>query len=454
MTTMNKEENPSFCIHFSGSSTQKLFLAASLARQNDRFCFANESAFCTSEICLKINGFVWLKKDFLAFIKNEFQFTKSKFLYFDHKSRSGKLRMRKRLLPIWSPYRMSQIDYLGDVIALKTEVTNSNSDFEFENLTREPMKQKVSKSSGFQYVSFNRKNLDIFKNLELKKHQLIKTSIVIPTRGSKIDSEIAVLNLINSLKNQKLESQNVEVVIVYDDDNDTGYLNNLGIETEEIKLKLIPYSPPFNFSKKCNLGAINSSGEVLLFLNDDTKLISENAIAKLSNLALQSDVGAVGAKLYFSNGSIQHGGIVVIGDNVGHAYFKEKNPEAPYGDLKVIHEVSGVTGACLAQRKSVWQELGGWDEHFENSYNDVEYCFRLRDAGYSILQHNQVELFHFESLTRDASFSQETKNALARKWAKYLNDDPFFPEFVSAQKQKRVFHITLRRILKKVGFLK
>ena len=183
-------------------------------------------------------------------------------------------------------------------------------------------------------------------------------------------------------------------------------------------------------------------------------MITKNAIAKLSNLALQSDVGAVGAKLYFSNGSIQHGGIVVIGDNVGHAYFKENSPEAPYGDLKVIHEVSGVTGACLAQRKSVWQELGGWDENFENSYNDVEYCFRLRDAGYSILQHNQVELFHFESLTRDPSFSQETKNALARKWAKYLKDDPFFPEFVAGQKHKRVVRLTLKRILRKVGFLK
>jgi GT2 family glycosyltransferase len=257
------------------------------------------------------------------------------------------------------------------------------------------------------------------------------------------------LDLLNSLNKQNLNTSEVEVIVVYDDDQDLGYLETLLDEKLKFKIKLIPYSPPFNFSKKSNLGASNASGSVLLFLNDDTEFIAQNSLLELAGTATLLDVGAVGAKLYFENKSIQHAGIVVIDRNLGHAYFKSFEKSGPFGDLTSIHEVSGVTGACFAQRKEVWQKTGGWDESFKNSYNDVEYCFRLRNQGFSILQNNHAELFHFESLTRDATYSQSAKENLEQKWENFLMNDPYFPQFVSKQLQQRRLRNIVKKILRK-----
>lgn len=454
MTSIDIGDNALFCIHFSGSLIQKLMNRVNLNRQGHKFTLNTEEKPCSSGICIYISGFVWLKKHFLAFVQNEFKFTQSDFLYFDHLSISPYLNIQKNNLPSWSPYRMMQVNYLGPVVAFRNLNKDKNSDFYFTQITKEPLNFKAYKPNGLHYLSTKSRNSISEINLNSFGNNSKIISIIIPTRGTKINSKVAILNLVKSINQQNLEGNELEVIVVYDDDNDISYLNSLNSFNQNLNIKLVPYSPPFNFSKKCNLGASSSSGEILIFLNDDTELITQNAIVQMSNLAHQPVVAAVGAKLFFADKSIQHGGVVVIDDNVGHAYFKQINPDAPYGDLKVVHEVSAVTGACLAQRKEVWQESGGWDESFENSYNDVEYCFRLRDLGFTILQNNKVELFHFESLTRDPTFSPEAKKLLLNKWAKYLKDDLFFPEYVYKQKQRKHFRRFAKKFLKKVGFLR
>jgi GT2 family glycosyltransferase len=170
---------------------------------------------------------------------------------------------------------------------------------------------------------------------------------------------------------------------------------------------------------------------------------------------MTANTGAVGAKLYFANKSIQHAGTVIIGGNLGHAYFKQFNPVGFHGDLETVHEVSAVTGACLAMRKEIWQKINGWDEQFENSYNDVELCFRLRDLGLRILQNNFVELYHFESFTRDATYSPAAKSLLESKWHEYLQDDPYFPQFAQTQpKLLRSAKRFVRRQLHNLGLYK
>ena len=103
------------------------------------------------------------------------------------------------------------------------------------------------------------------------------------------------------------------------------------------------------------------------------------------------------AKLLFENESIQHAGYILREGFVGHAYIKDNDGFGPFGDLESTHEVVGVTGACLAQRKEIWETIGKWNESFPSSYNDVDYCFRITEAGFSILQVNQAKLKHFRN---------------------------------------------------------
>ena len=435
--------------------------------------------FCTGGICVFGFGPVIFKKSFLddaaeAFNLGNFEFGYSSFqkLNFSFK----KLRFLQ-FPPIWSKNRFLQINYLGNVVLGSFNRTNSIKSY--SDLVELLIESKVKNFKEIGYLSFFDYRAKIatlhspaIKNIlqekspkaEIKitdqnkieisyKNQAPSLiSIVVPTRGTRSEKNEQTLvgNLTRSICSQSLENTHVDLVIVYDTEVNSDYLTAINSTNEKVTINKVAYNLPFNFSKKSNLGAINSRGDVIVFLNDDTEFISKNALLELAGTAMIPDVGAVGAKLYFEETSVQHAGIVVIGGNVGHAYFKQLNPTGDFGDLEVIHEVSGVTGACFAQRRSVWEKSGGWDETFENSYNDVEYCFRLRDMDYSILQNNQIELFHFESLTRDPTFSLTTKNMLDKKWSKFLGDDQYFPQFVLSQKGKIKFKSIIKKILKKL----
>jgi GT2 family glycosyltransferase len=384
-------------------------------------------------------------------------------------------------LPKWSPERFLSLSYLGPVLAIYSKQMNvpAIANLDWEEIFDELIDGEVSKISKSGYLVLSKENsispnthLDAVKThlgktrpkseVRLKADNSIqilnypnspeKISIVIPTRGTiaATNSKTLVENLLDSINQQEMGQSKVEVVVVYDTGVDLSYLENLSVKANNFDLKLIPYDENFNFSKKCNLGANFATGDVLLFLNDDTKWITNIGLIELAGTAMLPGVGAVGAKLFFEDGSIQHAGTVVIEGNVGHAFFKQIQPKGKFGDLTSNHEVSGVTGACLAQRREIWTELNGWDEALSNSYNDVEYGFRIRNSGYRIIQNNNVELLHFESLTRDPTFSPEAYEKLALKWANYLNNDPYFPNYVLMQIQKRKLRLLIKRILKRL----
>jgi GT2 family glycosyltransferase len=170
------------------------------------------------------------------------------------------------------------------------------------------------------------------------------------------------------LQKQKLENSRVEVIVVFDSDSKLNYLKKLKkLESEKFSISLVSYDPPFNFARKCNIGAQSASGEVILFLNDDTICIDSGALLELAGTAMITEVGAVGAKLLFENESIQHAGYILREGFVGHAYIKDNDGFGPFGDLVSTHEVVGVTGACLAQRKEIWETIGKWNESFPSS---------------------------------------------------------------------------------------
>jgi GT2 family glycosyltransferase len=139
-----------------------------------------------------------------------------------------------------------------------------------------------------------------------------------------------------------------------------------------------------------------------------------------------SNVGAVGAKLFFENDRLQHAGYILRHGFVGHAYIRDVDGYGPFGDLVVPHEVVGVTGACFAQRKDVWIKTGGWDESLPAAYNDVDYCFRIRSHGYSIIQNNSARLFHYESITRNPAVKPEETALILERWKDSMAEEPFF----------------------------
>jgi O-antigen biosynthesis protein len=161
------------------------------------------------------------------------------------------------------------------------------------------------------------------------------------------------------------------------------------------------------------------------FLNDDVEVLSEDAIAKLAELSLLDGVGAVGSQLKFSDGSIQHGGITLQDIKPRNSYLDQFPHPTVTGDLEVAHEVSAVTGACLAISKSNFAISGGWNEGLNNSYNDVDLCLRMNNLGLQTVVRNDLEILHHESVSRDASFDEDSLARLKSLWPTDLGNEQY-----------------------------
>lgn len=250
-------------------------------------------------------------------------------------------------------------------------------------------------------------------------------SVVVPTRGTVgtvYGKEIVfVEELLRSLIDNS-GKQKVEYVIVHDAETPKEVLDNLK-KIAGKNLTLVPYLEPFNFSRKCNVGALNASHNVIVFLNDDMTCISDNVLAHLVAPLRESGVGMTGAKLFFEDGSIQHGGHLHDTDDNRIAYYgAPANYPGQFGALIVNREASGVTGACIAMTKKVFEEVGGFSELFPNSYNDVDLCNKVRSRGYRILWLADVQLNHFESKSRVPIVAQGDYFNIHARWGRTADD--------------------------------
>ncbi len=198
----------------------------------------------------------------------------------------------------------------------------------------------------------------------------------------------------------------------------------------------------FNYSAVVNYGVQNSTGEYIILLNNDTQVITVNWIEELLMYAQRGDVGAVGGKLYFPDRKIQHAGVVLgLGAHrtAGHSHYGQAGMNLGYmGRLCYAQDVSAVTGACLMVSRKKYDEVGGFDEGFAVSLNDVDFCLKLRQKGYLNVFTPFAELFHYESLSRGLDL--EGKNAqrydkesehFKTKWKEVLEKgDPYYnPNF-------------------------
>jgi GT2 family glycosyltransferase len=253
------------------------------------------------------------------------------------------------------------------------------------------------------------------------------TSIVIPTRGGrrKINGAERVL-AVEAVRSIAARTYCVEyeIIVVHDADADGGYLEDIAAILGA-RLRVVEYVGKFNFSAKVNRGVEAARGEVVVLLNDDVQIISPRWLDQLVALAQYPDVGAVGAKLLFEDGKVQHAGHVFGYGQVGHVAQGLPEGPGPFAENAIDREVVGVTAACLAQRRDVWLSVGGLDETLPNSFNDVDYCWRIREAGFRIVQANTVRLFHFESQTRNPTVESWEAGRILARLGDALNNDPF-----------------------------
>ncbi len=286
---------------------------------------------------------------------------------------------------------------------------------------------------------FNRLNIDAKAKLigygyEVSyalPNDLPMVSIIIPTRNG-----LSLLQqCIDSIHN-KTNYSNYEIIIVDNDSNDKDTLDYLEALKKSPNIQVLRIEEPFNYSRLNNLAANQARGEVLVLMNNDIEVISENWLSEMVSQALRPEIGAVGAKLYFPDGTLQHGGVVLgIGGVAGHAHRLMPKGHLGYmGRAALISNFSAITGACLAVRKSSYMSVGGLNEiDLAIGYNDVDFCLKLREAGYRNIWTPKAELFHHESATRGSDLTganqirfQKEFAYMKQKWESLLLNDPAY----------------------------
>ena len=276
-----------------------------------------------------------------------------------------------------------------------------------------------------------------------------KISIIIANRDHAADLRRCVSSIM-----EKSTYDNYEIVIVENNsitqEIKDYYTQLLGFSYEDKELQhsqdkkitIVTFRGEFNYSAVNDLGVKYSNGEYILFLNNDTEVITVNWMEELLMYAQREDVGAVGAKLYYKDKTIQHAGVVIgLGAHrtAGHTHYKQHRQNLGYmGRLCYAQNVTAVTGACLMVKKQLFEEVGGLDESFAISLNDVDFCLKLREKGLLNVFTPFAELFHYESISRGLDDSGEKAERYNReskmfreKWREALEaGDPYYnPNF-------------------------
>ncbi|WP_338756603.1 glycosyltransferase family 2 protein [Burkholderia contaminans] len=268
-----------------------------------------------------------------------------------------------------------------------------------------------------------------------------KVTIIIPTR----DGGPLLKKCIFSVFDGTVYG-NLEIVVVDNQSKDretVDFLQSLSLRENVTVLK---YDFPFNYSSINNFAEKHASGDVLCFLNDDVEAIEPDWLKEMVSHALRPDIGAVGAKLLYADGFVQHAGVVMgIGGFASHAHRLYPSTHPGYaGRAALVQNFSAVTGACLVMRREVFREVGGFDEeNLPVAFNDVDLCLRVREAGYRVVWTPYAVLHHFESYSRGddqmsaekrARFNREKRFMLSR-WKTDQLDDPYYNQNLTLDRE-------------------
>jgi GT2 family glycosyltransferase len=274
-----------------------------------------------------------------------------------------------------------------------------------------------------------------------------RVSVLLPTRDHAEDLERCLASLFSLTT-----YGDFELIVIDNGTRDPAALAVLQRwSAREARLRVLPMDVPFNYSRLNNAAAATATGEVLLLLNNDTQIVTPDWIEAMLEQALRPAIGAVGANLLYPDGSVQHAGVVVgIGGVAGHSHRAFPPGSSGYFDaLRTTTNYSAVTAACLMVRKSLYDEVGGLDESLTVAFNDVDFCLRLRGAGYRNVWLPHVVLVHGESLSRGHDIGlAKTHRSLAEqrtmieRWQATIEDDPYYSPHLTRADESYAVRLT------------
>jgi GT2 family glycosyltransferase len=253
-------------------------------------------------------------------------------------------------------------------------------------------------------------------------------SIVIPTAGGSREVRYENIVLVEHCVRSIIETstyRNFEIVCVADASTDDEVLEHLQALAGD-RLQVVEFGDPFNFSAKVNRGAVRSAGEHLLLLNDDMEVVTPEWIERLVMYSQIDEVGAVGGRLLWEDGRLQHAGILFEnGGYPGHIYRGFSREFRGYSNnVLVAQNYLAVTGACLMTRRDAFEEAGGFSTVLPVNYNDMDYCLKLRRNGRRVVYDPDTVLYHFESSSRSTEVEDWEKETLLDRWLPLTANDP------------------------------
>ena len=396
------------------------------------------------------------------------------FVYSDHDYLNDEaVRVDPQFKPEWSPELFLSQNFVGNAILINCNIVDLNVD---HNSTVQSAifsvfeKLKPFKSDGFNVVRipsllyseidhrnssvsrarFEKEFLELnsyfkkkaipahvvslqerYRNIHYKVVDSPLVSIVIPTRNMLKLLKGCVSSLL-----KKTDYQNYEIVVVDNQSDDKATLDYLAELEHHEKIQVVKYDAPFNYSKINNFTVDYCNGEYLCLLNNDTEVISSNWLDVMLGQLQQSNVGAVGIKLLYPNRTVQHAGDAVGPGGCADHFFSGYEEDEPgyMGRAIVAQDLSAVTAACLLTPTKLYTELGGLDEaNLEVAFNDVDYCLRVREAGYRVVFTPYAKMFHHESVSRGQDLTPEKierakfeADYIRERWSKVINNDPFY----------------------------
>jgi O-antigen biosynthesis protein len=254
-------------------------------------------------------------------------------------------------------------------------------------------------------------------------------SIVIPTR----DRVDLLRRCVESFVGVGSESE-FEVIIVDNGSSQQATHVYFAEIARDARFRVLERPGPFNFSALCNDAAAEARADTLVFLNNDTRALSPDWLGRLIAWTPLPSVGAVGAKLIFPDGTAQHAGVIVGIDGHANHFERRSAPNEPgyFQRFDVPHEISAVTGACLAVAKSKFDAIGGFDaQNLPVEFSDIDLCLRLTECGWASLLEPSAVLIHHEAATRKANHAQERRYSrevayFKARWRHRLRADPYF----------------------------
>ena len=362
-----------------------------------------------------------------------------------------------RFKPAWSPHVLDAWDYVGAPILMRRETLRSLGGWRSD--AGAPQHDLLLRLTGHvdprAIVHIAKLLVHLPANVALApphppNHEAApqdkRVSLIIPTR----DNAKILETCIRSIR-ERTGYRNYDIIIIDNgsvEDETRRLFAKLGSDPA---IRILPRPEPFNFSRLNNLAARETTGDILGFVNNDIEVTHGDWLDEMVAHVLRPDVGCVGAKLLYPDGRIQHAGIVIgLGGVAGHGHrFAPADDPGYLNRLRCVQNVSAVTAACLLVSREVFEQVGGFDESLTVAFNDVDFCLKVRAAGYLNLWTPFAELIHHESVSRGRDLTPTKARRFAdeyatmqRRWGADLLNDPYYSPHLTYDRED--FSLRLR----------